>query len=95
MGFFDFVTDAWDGVRDAATSVYDSVIEPVGSWVGGAAKTAYGAAESLVNRVVNKADRFAVAGINAFEGFNDLLSSPIFLIGGIVVAVVVLPQILK
>lgn len=83
---------AWTG--GAAETVYSGAIKPAIAWTGGAAATVYGGAESVVNKVVDKWDRVTDKGIDAFGGIADFMSSPVFMIGGLIVGGIVLTKIL-
>ena len=88
MGFFD---DVGSWISGAARDVYSTVLKPVGNGV-----------VSLTNRVVNFGGDVADKGLNflqkegdAINDFSSTLSNPIFMIGALIVAAVVLPKLIK
>ena len=99
MGLFD---DVGDWLKGAANTVaggfkdlYDDVLRPVGT-------TVFNGGVSLVNRAVNFTEKVADKGLDfadrtgqSVTKFSDMLSSPFLIIGIGIVAVIVLPQLLK
>jgi hypothetical protein len=92
MGFFQ---DVGGWFKGAATDVYNEVLKPVGT-------TVWGGAVSLGNRVVNLGENVADKGVNflerqgnAINSFSETLSNPIFMIGAVIVAAIVLPKLLE
>ncbi len=106
MGFFD---DLWDGVKntansiaggvkDAAVSVYHTVAPAVTSVYEAVAPVVTKAVNGVVSvgeRVVNRLDDYAGVPLKVADSFNNILSSPIFLIGGLVVGGIVLTKMIK
>ena len=98
MGFFDDVGDWISGaantVGDGLKDLYNDVIKPASTtvWNGGV---------SIVNRAVNFGEKAGNIGLNFAErtgnsvsNFGDLLSNPFLIIGGLIVAAIVLPKLL-
>ena len=88
MGFFD---DVGGWISGAARDVYSTVLKPVGEGV-----------VSLTNRVVNFGGSVADKGLNFLQkegdiinDFSSTLSNPIFMIGALIVAAVILPKLIK
>ncbi len=99
MGIFD---DVGSWLKNAAVDVYDVALKPIGSAVADATSTVWNGGVSIVNRVTNFGEKTADAGLNfvtkegdAINKFSETLSNPIFMIGALIAAVVILPKILK
>lgn len=99
MTIFDdvgnWISGAASSVADGFVKLYDDVLKPVGTtlWNGGI---------SLTNRVVNFGERVGDVGLNFAEKtgnsvtkFGDMISNPFIIIGGLIVAAIVLPKLLE
>ena len=96
MGFFDDVGSFF-------THTIPNAVEDTGRWIGGAATTVYNGgkeavntvwygAVSGVNRGANIIEGGAKAGIDVVGGVGKILSNPLLVIGGIVLAAIIVKQ---
>ena len=89
MGFFD---DVGDFFKDSTSAVFNEVVKP--GWnmvvkpIGG---KILNSGEKILDKGLDKLDR---AGDTALD-IASLLKSPFFLIGGGILAVILIPQILS
>ena len=97
MGWFDsvggFFTDTLPGVFTGAYDAGKEVVNTV--WYGGkdAVNDIYGGAKSAVNRVADVAETAANKGLDAFSGLSNILSNPILVGGGIILALVIFSKL--
>jgi hypothetical protein len=79
--------DIWNGAKDIASNGYNDIFRPVSKGIGQAGN-------KLVNTGADFVDKQSNVLTN-FEGqLGNLVTNPIIWIGGIVVAIIVLPKIL-
>lgn len=100
-GAFDTVKDAVSSTVSsavgAAGSLFNNVVKPVITGVAGVAVPVISKGVDLVsnvgNRVLNIGDRLANVGIDTVSGFSKILTNPFMLIGGGILAIIVLTKI--
>lgn len=108
MGVFDFIGDiantvkngvgsAFDAVKNVGGSIWDKAKGVGGSiWskVSGIAGKAEHTAEVVADKVADKIDRLSDAGIQGVSNVGNLLGNPVVVIGGLIVAGIVLTKVL-
>lgn len=89
-------------VGSGLTKVYNSVVKPVGEFVINKAikpvfnkvvKPVFDGGMKVFNSGVNATTKMMDLGVNTATGFSKILTSPIMLIGGGILAIVVLTKI--
>ena len=97
MGFFDDVGGFFTHtIPGAVTTVYDAGKDVVNTvWSGGktVVSDVYGGVKSGVNRAADFAEKAGDKGLDAFAGMSKLLSNPILVGGGIILALIVLSKL--
>jgi hypothetical protein len=97
MGFFEniggFFTDTLPGVFTGAFDAGKEVVNTV--WYGAkdGVSDIYSGAKSGINRVADVAENAANKGLDAFSGLSNILSNPILVGGGIILALVIFSKI--
>lgn len=101
MGFGDWLSDAVDTVVDAGESVIgagEKVIKPIVKPVKKVGGKVIDVGEDVLNKagdVANTQLGFLERTENSLVGATEFLSSPLGMIGLFIVAVIVLPKVLK
>lgn len=99
MGFFD---DVIGDIGHAASSVWDSAKSGVNTVVnlpgqiintaGQVANTVVNTGGQIINRAGNIIDKVTDTGLKALDSFSNLLGSPILLIGGAAVVLILVTR---
>ena len=96
MGLFDDIwstikhtgEDVFDTVKDVASNGYNDIFRPISKGVGSAGN-------KLINTGADFVDKQAENAENLTTGLTNLVTNPIIWIGGLVVAIIVLPKVLE
>src|SRR4051812_22081543 len=106
FGFLDDIVNTIGGagravantIGDTAKSVLvpiTDVLTPITNVFGKAGGQIIDSAGKIIDRGLSIADRAADLGLGAFQGFTDLLKSPFFMIGVLVVGGIVVSKVIS
>ena len=104
MGFSDFLDGASSFFRGAGNGIisgFKGIVSPFSDTITNISKPVVsivskigGTAERVLDRGVDLADRLATSSVNTFSSITSFLSNPLVMVGGAVLALIVVSKVL-
>jgi hypothetical protein len=105
MGFTDFISDAFDWVKNGVSDVYNGTIKPVvvpiyneikpvvGDLYSGIVKPAIKTGGGLIQTGGQFVQGSSQNFLNLQKGLGDLVTNPLIIIGVLIAGVIIIPKI--
>ena len=97
MGFFDSISSGFKGVfngaKDFGGSIFNTAKGGVSSIFSGL-KDVAAPITTAAGKILDTAGKFAEKGLNRLDSVADMLSNPLFLIGGGIIALMILSKVM-
>jgi hypothetical protein len=94
-GIKNTLGSVFGGLKNIAVGTWNKVIKPVGSKVYDVGEKIVGKAVSMGEKALDRFDKVNDSAAGALQGLGSFLSSPLAYIGIGLVAIIVLPKLLK